>query len=59
MWKEAVVAKLEVLHRHFHGKAEEKHEIHQPEIGGLMAGILYPKFSNTKQKCCPLHRDVR
>jgi hypothetical protein len=30
MWKEVVVAKLEVLYRHFHGKAEEKHEIHQP-----------------------------
>jgi hypothetical protein len=37
--KEAVVAKLEALHRHFHGKADEKHEIHQPEIGGLTAGI--------------------
>jgi hypothetical protein len=39
VWKEAVVIKLEVLNRHFHGKAEEKHEKHQPEIGGLMTGI--------------------
>ena len=33
------MARLEVLYRHFHGKAEEKHEIHQPEIDGLVAGI--------------------
>jgi hypothetical protein len=36
--KEAVVARLEVLQT-FHGKDEEKHEKHQLEIGGLMAGI--------------------
>ena len=39
MCKEAVVAKLEIMHRHFLGKAEEKHEIHQLEIDGLMDGI--------------------
>jgi hypothetical protein len=39
MWKEAAAARLEELHRYFHGKAEEKHEIHQSQAGGLMAGI--------------------
>jgi len=46
------------MHRHFHGKAEEKQEIGQPETGGLMAGILNPKFSKTKQTFCPLYRDA-
>jgi len=33
------MARREVLHRHLRGKAEEKHEIHQSQTGGLMAGI--------------------
>jgi len=49
------VAKLEVLHWHFNGKADEEHEIYQPEVGGLLAGIWTPKFSDTNEAADTLY----